>query len=253
MSTDTEKPLAGKVALITGAARRSGRATAIKLAADGAAVAINTRQSVDAANEVKQTIESQGGKANVYICDITGEDAVNEMVQAITNDFGGIDILVNNAADRARIPTLDLSLAEWKRVINIILDGAFLCTRAALPHMLENKWGRIINISGDGNHAAFTERAHVHAGKGGLEAMTRSLSSEFCDQGVTVNTVSPGRIGGERAKTAGPLPKNAGAIPPVGFEGEPDDIGNMICFLCQPAAKYITGQTIRVNGGLVLT
>ena len=250
---NAEKPLAGKVALITGAARRSGRATAIKLAADGAAVAINTRRSADVANEVKKEIEAQGGTANVYVCDITGENAVIDMVKAITTDFGGIDILVNNAADRARVPTLELSLAEWKRVINIILDGAFLCTRAVLPHMLENKWGRIINISGDGNHAAFTERAHVHAGKGGLEAMTRSLSSEFCDQGITVNTVSPGRIDGERSKTSGPLPKNAGAIPPVGFEGEPDDIGNMICFLCQPAAKYITGQTIRVNGGLVLT
>ena len=202
---NAEKPLAGKVALITGAARRSGRATAIKLAADGAAVAINTRRSADAANEVKKEIEAQGGTANVYVCDITGEDAVIDMVKAITTDFGGIDILVNNAADRARVPTLELSLAEWKRVINIILDGAFLCTRAVLPHMMENKWGRIINISGDGNHAAFTERAHVHAGKGGLEAMTRSLSSEFCDQGITVNTVSPGRIGRRTLKNFRPV------------------------------------------------
>ncbi|MEL0107092.1 MAG: SDR family oxidoreductase [Rhodospirillaceae bacterium] len=248
-----EKTLAGKVALITGAARRSGRATAIQLAADGCAVAINTRRSKDEADAVKAEIEKNGGKANVYLYDITQEDAVADMFKAIENDLDGVDILVNNAADRARIPTLELDFAEWKRIIDIILDGAFLCTRAALPHMLKNKWGRIINISGDGNLAAFTERAHVHAGKGGLEAMTRTLSSEFCDQGITVNTVSPGRIGGERPKSAGPKPKNADITPPVGYEGEPDDIANAIRFLCQPASHYITGQAFRINGGMVLT
>ncbi|MEX2450076.1 MAG: SDR family oxidoreductase [Rhodospirillales bacterium] len=253
MSAETKKSLTGKVALLTGAVRRSGKSAALKLAADGAAIAINTRRSIDEANTVKREIEDLGGTANVYLADVTDEKAVAGMVDAIVKDFGGLDILVNNAADRGRAPTLDMSFAEWRRVLDIILDGAFLCTRAALPHMLKNDWGRIVNVTGDGNLAGFTERLHVHAGKGGLEAMGRSLSSEFCARGITVNNVSPGRIGGERPKSAGPLPKNAEGMPPVGFEGEPDDIGNIIRYLCQPEARYITGQTFRINGGIVLT
>jgi 3-oxoacyl-[acyl-carrier protein] reductase len=253
MSAETTKSLTGKVALLTGAVRRSGRSAALKLAADGAAIAINTRRSIDEANAVKREIEDLGGTANVYLADVTNEKSVTDMVAAIVKDFGGLDILDNNAADRGRGPTLDMSFAEWRRVLDIILDGAFLCTRAALPHMLKNDWGRIVNVTGDGNLAGFTERLHVHAGKGGLEAMGRSLSSEFCARGITVNNVSPGRIGGERPKSAGPLPKNAEGMPPVGFEGEPDDIGNIIRYLCRPEARYITGQTFRINGGIVLT
>jgi len=253
MNQTSEKPLLGKVALITGAARRSGRATALALAADGAAIAVNTRRSAGEAEAVKAEIEALGGRARVYLADVTDEAAVTHMASAISNDLGGVDILVNNAADRGRCPTLELSYAEWRRVLDIILDGAFLCTRAVLPHMVENGWGRIVNVGGVGNFAGYAERIHVHAGKGGLEAMSRSLSSEFSGQGITANTVCPGRIGGERSETSGPLPRNAESVPPVGYLGEPADIANMIRFICQPAARYVTGQTLHVNGGLFLT
>ena len=253
MVENAEQSLAGKVVLITGAARRAGRATALKLAADGAAIAINTRRSADEAALVKEEVQALGGKAEVYLCDVTNEAAVGDMVAAITKDLGGVDILVNNAADRGRCPTMEMSFTEWRRVLDIILDGTFLCSRAVLPHMVDQGWGRIVNVGGDGNSAGFSERIHVHAGKGGLEAMSRSLSSEFAGQGITVNTVSPARIGGERSSTSGPLPRNAVGMPPVGFEGEPNDVANMIRYLYQPDARYITGQTLRINGGLVLS
>ena len=244
MSNSDEKTLISKTALITGAVRRSGRATALELAHLGAAIAINTRRSVDEAEAVKREIEAMGGRAAVYIADVT---------DAITRDLGGVDILVNNAADRGRIPTLELSLEEFHRVVHIILDGAFLCSRAVIPHMLAKGWGRIVNISGSGNLVGYAERLHVHAGKGGLDAMTRSLSSEFCAKGITVNTVNVGKIGGLRSATSGPHPANVPDSLPIGFDGEPTDIANAVGFLCQPASRFITGQMMHVNGGEYMT
>lgn len=244
----TDKTLAGKVALITGAVRRSGRATALELAKHGAAVAINTRRSIDEANAVKAELEALGIPTGVYLCDITDEYGVAKMVADIADELGPVDILVNNAADRGRVPTLDLDLAEFRRIVAIILEGAFLCSRAVLPHMIEQGWGRIVNISGIGNYVGYAERVHVHAGKGGLDAMTRSLSSEFCEHGITVNTVGVGKIGGERPASAGPHPKNVPDAPPIGFEGQPADIANAVAFLCQPASRFITGTMLHVNG-----
>ena len=243
------KTLAGKVALVTGAVRRSGRAAALELARFGASVAINTRRSVDEAEAVKKELEASGVKAGVYIADVTDEQGVTDMVDAIANELGPVDILVNNAADRGRVPTLELSFDEWHRIVHIILDGAFLCSRAVLPHMVEQGWGRIVNISGVGYYAGYAERVHVHAGKGGLDAMTRSLSSEFCEKGITVNTVSVGLIGGRRSESSGPHPRNVPKAAPVGYMGEPTDIANAVGFLCQPASRFITGQALHVNGG----
>jgi 3-oxoacyl-[acyl-carrier protein] reductase len=249
MTDRGEKTLTGKVALITGAVRRSGRATALELARFGAAIAINTRRSIDEAEGVKREIEAMGGKAGVYVADVTDEQAVTGMVAAIGHNLGGVDILVNNAADRGRVPTLELTLDEFHRIVHIILDGAFLCSRAVIPHMLQQGWGRIVNISGSGNLVGYAERLHVHAGKGGLDAMTRSLSSEFCARGITVNTVNVGKIGGVRSATSGPHPANVPDSLPIGFDGEPRDIANAVSFLCQPASRFITGQMLHVNGG----
>ncbi len=253
MDANDAKPLAGKVALVTGAVRRSGRASALALAGYGASVAINTRRSVDEAEAVKRELEALGVKAGTYIADVTDEQAVTDMIDAISRELGNVDILVNNAADRGRVPTLELSFEEWHRIVHIILDGAFLCSRAVLPHMIDQGWGRIVNISGVGNFAGYAERVHVHAGKGGLDAMTRSLSSEFCEKGITVNTVCVGLIGGPRPASAGPHPKNVPDTAPVGYMGEPTDIANAVGFLCQPASRFITGQMLHVNGGEYLS
>jgi 3-oxoacyl-[acyl-carrier protein] reductase len=175
------------------------------------------------------------------------------MFDRVAEEFGAVDILVNNAADRAQVPFLEMTLAQWRHITSIILDGTFLCCRAALPAMVDRGWGRIVNLGGIGHHMGFTGRQHVNTGKAGLEGLTRGLAIEFADQGITVNCVAPGKIGGPRAKSAGEgAPNTRGSVPPVGHEGVPNDIGRAIRFLCQPEADFITGQTIHVNGGMFM-
>lgn len=246
--------LAGRVALITGAVRRSGRATALALAREGAAVVINTRRSRDEAEQVKAEIERLGKPAMVCIADVTDEDAVRDMFDAVAARFGRLDILVNNAADRNRIPFIEMTAAQWRHIVGIILDGAFFCSRAAIPFMLRNRWGRIVNVGGVGQHmtsSSYAGRAHAAAGKAGLEGLTRALAVEYAKHGITVNCVVLGRIGGERSSTAGEAP-DPDLIPPVGRVGTPEDVARAVHFLCLPASDFITGQLLHVNGGLFL-
>lgn len=242
--------LDGKVALITGAVRRNGRAMAHALAADGAAVVINTRRSADEAQQVRAEIESKGGRALVCLADITDEAAVGRMFDDIDARFGGLDILVNNAADRARIPFTEITLEQWRQATAIILDGAFLCARAAVPRMLKNGWGRIVNIGGISNHLVnYSGRAHISTAKAGVEGMTRALANEYAKCNITVNCVAPGAIGGERSKTAG---EGAQFEVPIGRMGVFEDIARVVRFLCQPESSFITGQVLHVNGGQYL-
>jgi len=252
MTDPDTRPLAGRVALITGAARRSGRATAFALAADGATVVLNVRNSKEDAEANKREIEARGGKAMVAVADITREDAVKGMIDDIVGTYGGLHILVNNAADRKQARFEEMSYADWRHITSIVLDGAFFCSRYAVPHMLKAGWGRIINLGGIGHHAGLLYRAHVHTAKAGLEGLTHGLAIEYADKGITVNCVAPGRIGGPRSKTAGTSAPNS-KTPPTGFEGDPEDIAGMIRYLCSPAARFVTGQTIHVNGGQFLT
>ncbi|HKU71082.1 MAG TPA: SDR family oxidoreductase [Burkholderiales bacterium] len=244
--------LAGKVALITGAVRRNGRAMAHALAREGAAIVVNTRRSKDEAEKVRGEIEGMGRQALVCIADITDEASVARMFGEIDKRFGRIDILVNNAADRHQAPFEKMTTAEWRGNLAIVLDGAFFCSRAAIPHMLKNGWGRIVNISGAGHHmSSYIGRAHVAAGKAGLEGLTRALAVEYATRNITVNCVSPGRVGGERAKSAGTAP-NPEMVPPIGRTGVPEDISAAVHFLCLPSASFITGQVLHVNGGQFL-
>lgn len=242
----------GKVALVTGAVRRNGRAIALALAREGAAVVINTRRSRTEAEQVRAEIEGMGGRAMVCVADITEEEAVCAMFGAAAARFGRLDILVNNAADRERVPFTEMTSAQWRHIVGIILDGAFFCSRAALPHMLRNGWGRIVNIGGVGHHmASYAGRAHAAAAKAGLEGLTRALAVEYALQNITVNCVSPGRIGGARSKTAGAAP-DADLLPLVGRTGVPEDVAGAVHFLCLPGSSFITGQTLHVNGGQFL-
>jgi len=243
------RELAGQVALVTGAARRIGRATALALAARGAAVVVNTRSSEADAAAVTAEISQAGGRAIHHLADVTDEAAVAAMVERALSTFGRIDILVNNAADRRHVPFTEMSLAEWRHILGIILDGAFLCSRAVLPHMVARGCGRIINIGGVSAHLGAAGRAHIGAAKSGLIGFTRALALEFADKGVTVNCVVPGRIGGERSATSG---RGISHQPPVGREGRPEEVAEIVRTLCQPSGGYVTGQTIHVNGGLYL-
>jgi len=246
-----ERTLEGQVAIITGSVRRLGKAMALALARDGAAVVINARSSqAEAEKTAAEVAEAGGGRVLVQMADVTDEVAVKRMVGTVVGTFGKVDILVNNAAVRAEDHFLDMTTEQWRGITSVILDGAFFCSRAVLPHMVKNKYGRIVNMGGVSTHlGAPVGRVHVSAGKAGLIGMTRALAGEFAAQGITVNCVSPGKIGGERSATSG---RGLQTPVPVGHDGVPEDVAAMVRFLCQPSNGYITGQTIHVSGGLYM-
>jgi 3-oxoacyl-[acyl-carrier protein] reductase len=253
MADGPAKPLAGKVALVTGAVRRIGRAIALRLAQDGAAVIIHTRASEVEGRAVAEEVAQLGVGSLLCLAEITDEGAVRAMVEQSRERFGRLDILVNNAAIRGQVPFLEMSIAQWREVTGIILDGAFIVTKACLPLMLQSgEGGRIINIGGATAHTGAVERAHVVTAKAGLGGFTRALAAEFADRGITVNCVVPGRIGGRRSKTAGAEPPPGGHEPIVGRLGTPDDVAEMVRPLWLPTGSYVTGQTIHVNGGLYM-
>jgi 3-oxoacyl-[acyl-carrier protein] reductase len=244
--------LEGKVALITGAVRRGGRASAHALAREGAAIVINTRRSREEAEKVRAEIEAMGRPALVCLADITDETAVARMFGDIEQRFGRLDILVNNAADRGVVPFEQMTTEQWRHIVGIALDGSFFCTRAAIPYMLRGGWGRVVNISGVSHYApSYTGRAHVSAAKAGLEGMTRALAAEYAKKNITVNCVCPGRIGGERSATSSELP-DPSLVPPVGHLGVPEDIAGAVHYFCLPGSSFVTGHTMHVNGGQVL-
>jgi len=250
---DAGAQLEGRVALVTGAVRRIGRAIALALAGDGAAVVINTRSSKGEAEAVAAEIEAAGGQALVHLADVTDEAAVEAMVKAALERFGRLDILINNAADRRQTPLIEIGLAEWRHITGVIVDGAFLCARACLPPMLAGGGGTIVNIGGVSAHTGAQNRAHVITAKAALVGLTKAIAVEFAERGITANCVVPGKIGGERSRTSGESPSMAsGAHPIVGRDGTPEDVAAVVHQLCLPASRYVTGQTIHVSGGMYL-
>jgi 3-oxoacyl-[acyl-carrier protein] reductase len=241
--------LAGKVAIVTGGVRRIGRELASMLAAEGAAVAVNARTSAAEADAVVAEIAARGGRAMRVLADVTDEADVARMTQAVLDAWGRIDILVNNAAIRRECAFEEMSLAEWREIMAVVLDGAFLCSRAVLPAMVGQGGGRIVNIGGVSAHAGAHRRAHVSAAKAGLVGLTRALAVEFAARGVTVNCVAPGKIGGKRSATSG---RGVAGEPLVGREGTFAEVANAVRMLVVPAGGFVTGQTIHVSGGLYL-
>jgi 3-oxoacyl-[acyl-carrier protein] reductase len=242
--------LAGKVALVTGGARNIGRAIARALAAGGAAVMVNAKTSRAQAEETVGMIEQAGGKAAVHIADVTDPRAVAAMVEATVQRFGRLDALVNNAAVRMETPFEKITLEDWRRVITIVLDGAFICTQACLPQLVKAGGGSVINIGGLTGHRGASGRAHVIAAKSGLAGMTKALALDLAPHHITVNCVVPGTIDSQRGLPGVPeRPAHRAAPPPIGRRGEPEEVAAMVRMLCGPDARYITGQSVHVNGG----
>ena len=241
----------GKVALITGAAKNIGRAIAIELAAGGAAIAVNTRSSREDAEQVAQQICASGGTAAVFMADISDGDAVQSMVQQIVARFGRIDILVLNASVRTEVPFLELTYAEWRRILGISLDGSFYCALACIPHMIKAGGGSIVTLAGLNALAGAKRRVHGSVAKHGMVGFTRALAREYAEQGIRVNSVAPGRMNTTRAANRTPRPASLSAIP-LGREGEPEEIATAVRFLCGPGASFINGQTLHVNGGQMM-
>ena len=241
------RELEGRVAIVTGAGRNIGRVMALELARAGAAVVVNARTSRAEAEAVVNEITAAGGRATAVLADVVDPNAVDALVGAAVRQFGGIDILVNSAAVRRETAFGDLSFTEWREVLSIILDGAFLTAHAALPHLKKSGQAAVINIGGLSAHTGASGRAHVIAAKAGLAGFTRALAHDLAGEGITVNCVSPGMIDTQRA--GGEPSHHAGKLPPVGRRGTPEEVALLVRYLCGPAARYITGQTVHVNGG----
>jgi 3-oxoacyl-[acyl-carrier protein] reductase len=241
--------LSGRVALVTGSGRNIGRAIALELAGAGAAVMVSARASAAEAEAVVEEIRSGGGRAAVKLADVADPDAAAALVAAAVESFGRLDILVNNAAVRREIDFARLDYREWRDIVGTILDGAYLCSHAALPHLIASGSGTIINIGGLAAHTGASRRAHVIAAKAGLEGLTRALAHDLAPFGIIVNTIAPGLVDTVRDQ----LPSHHAAHKPlVGRLGKPAEIAALVHFLCGPDARYITGQTIHANGGVFM-
>lgn len=245
---DLVNELEGRVAIVTGSARNIGRATAMELAHAGASLVINARESKTLCEEVAHAIEATGGRAIPVVADITDRDAVEGMVAEAVKAFGGVDILVNNAAVRANVGFVDLDQETWQRSINTSVQGAFNTCKACVPHMLERGGGSVISVAGMASHQGVAKRAHVMAAKDGLIGLTRGLAIDLGPQNIRANVVVVGVFDTERGANA-PVSGHAPDVGiPIGRKGVPQDMADLIRFLAGPGATYISGQTIHCNG-----
>ena len=247
---DPPLPFAGQTALVTGAAQGLGYAAAARLAAEGASVALLDREG-ERLGAAADALGAQGLTVLPHAVDLTDEAGVRAAVAAVLSAEGRIDVLVNNVGIYPHRPFEELTYAEWRHVLAVNLDSVFLCTHAVYPAMRERGYGRIINVSSSTFFIGYPGLAAYIASKGGIIGFTRALASEAGPHGITVNAVTPGLIategvlGGEEAGLFDEIVPQQ-ALP---RRGEPEDIAECIAYLASPAAGFITGQTINVDGG----
>ena len=246
------KELNGKVAIVTGAGRNIGRAIALTLAEGGASIVVNARNNRAEAESVAREIESAGGKAQIHIGDVADSSAVQALADTAAQQFGRIDILVNNAALRREKAFAEMDYAAWREILDVTLDGTFHCVKACLPALRQSKAGSIVNIGGLSAHTGAKNRAHVVTAKAGIIGFTRALAHDLADDGITVNCVVPGLIGTPRPRDK-PEPAHHLTHQTIsGERGRPEDVAAMVRFLCGPGARYVNGQAIHANGGAYL-
>ena len=243
----------GKAALVTGASKGIGRASAIRLSELGLKVAVNYNTSKEAAHEVVRTIEDTGGTAFAVHADVSEVGQVSEMVEEVSKAWGQIDVLVNNAGIIDDTLLVRMSDEAWDRVIATNLNGTFYCTRAVLRSMLRARWGRIINVGSVVGIRGNAGQSNYAASKAGIIGFTKALAKEVAARNITVNTVTPGYISTD---TVDALPQELKdrilTRIPQGHFGEADDVAHMVAFLATDKAKYMTGQVISVDGGMAV-
>ena len=241
------------VAIVTGAARGIGRAIAEELAAAGAKVVVNYAGSADKAEEVVHRIKTAGGEAFAYQTDVSQAAQVDGLVKASLARFGKVDILVNNAGIARDNLLLRLKEADWDAVMDTNLKGMFLCSKAVSKGMLKQRSGVIVNISSVVGISGNAGQANYAAAKAGVIGFTKSMAKELAARNIRVNAVAPGYISTDMTET---LPEEVKSEIlrgiPLGHIGRPEDVARVILFLVSPAASYITGQTICVDGGMVM-
>ncbi|MDD4319330.1 MAG: SDR family NAD(P)-dependent oxidoreductase [Candidatus Peribacteraceae bacterium] len=246
--------LTGRVALVTGAQQGMGKADALALAAQGAAVAV-TDLDTKKCKAVADEIVAAGGKARSFVLDVTSESAIKEVFDAVLKEYGKLDILVNNAGIFRPKAALELTREEWQQTIDVNLTGYFLCAQRAAKEMAKAKYGRIINISSIASGqvgVGFSGTAHYSATKGGVNAMTETMALEWGPLGITVNAIGPGAIDTPMVagiKSSPDVMKGMLARIPVGRMGTPEEIAAAVVFLASDEASYVTGATFFVDGG----
>ena len=246
------KLLEGQTAIVTGASRGIGKAIAILLAKEGAEVIINYSSSFENANKVVSEINSFGGKAYPLQADISDENSVNELIKTVLDKNNQIDVLVNNAGITKDGLLMRMKTNDWQKVLDLNLSGVFYCTRAVSRQMLKQKKGRIINITSVVGLMGNPGQANYSAAKAGVVGLTQSAAKEFASRGITVNAIAPGFISTDMTKDL-----NSEAILsaiPLGRFGDPEHVAGAVRYLAaDPSASYITGQTIQVDGGMVMS
>jgi len=243
--------LKGKVAIVTGSARNIGRATAEELASAGAAVVINAVQAKDLCEEVAAGIRAEGGKAVSFVADCSKPDEIEALAQAAIDEFGGIDILVHNAATRNPKSFDDLTREDFQEVIDLSILGCFHLAQACVPAMRQRGGGAIIGVGGLNSYSGQKGRSHLMVAKAGLNMYIRSLALDLAGDGITANQVVVGPYNTRDPDSKMTVDQIQARIDrvPVGREGLPQDMADLIRFLVGPAGTFITGQTIHSNGG----
>jgi NAD(P)-dependent dehydrogenase (short-subunit alcohol dehydrogenase family) len=242
--------LNGKVALVTGAARDVGREIALSLAAEGAAVGVNYRGSKEEADIVVKEITNKGGRAVAYGADVADFEAVKAMIASIIADFGGLNIVVNNAGLALRNRFVDTKPEEWKKQIDVCLYGAIHVAQAAAPHLEKSGSGRLIALVGDSSRVGESGLAIVAAARAGVIGLMKSIARELGRSGVTANTISLGLV--ETAHDRAWVEANRDKLIkfyPLRRLGQPEDIAPMVALLASPHGGWITGQVISISGG----
>jgi 3-oxoacyl-[acyl-carrier protein] reductase len=243
--TGEVRDLDGRVVLVTGASRNIGRKLAEEFAGAGAAVVINTRNSYREATELAATLHARGHKALVAVADVTDRGAVDDMLRRVVDEFGRLDVLINNAVAHGYAAFEQMSFETWSHTLAVTLNGAFNCTQACIPHLMKAGGGSIVNMGGMFGHKPHVGRSATSAAKAGLAGLTRALALELASRNINVNYVAPGPVNTVREVPARVDP----ATIPVGRFAEIHEVTGLIRLLCSPAGRYITGQTIHVNGG----
>jgi 3-oxoacyl-[acyl-carrier protein] reductase len=247
---DNPGELAGRVAIVTGASRNIGRAIAVALGEGGASVVAHAGRDAAAAGETVDLVRAAGGRAEAATGDLADPRVPALLVEKALAAFGRLDIVVANAAVRPEAAVEEITPEDWRRVMAVCLDSTFFLVQAALPALRKSDQAAIVAIGGLTGHSGAAHRPHVVTAKAGVAGLVKALAHDLAEDGITVNCVAPGLI--ETKRDGAPPRHHASRKNPLGRQGRPEEVAAAVRMLCGPGARYITGQTLHVNGGALM-